>query len=104
MIEFLSAGGVFGITLGYVVMFTMARFYFGRQLAKVSTAAPLKSYLFKPLPLVCLFLVAGIAGEHAIALKAVATTLCIMVMLQSAYKVGGLKGSIARQKLRGGFQ
>jgi hypothetical protein len=96
VIDFLSADGVFAIALTYVVMFTLARLYWGHKLAKTSPVPSFTTYAYKPLPLIAIFLLADFLGDNAVALKCVATTLCLFFMFQSAFKVGGLRGALAR--------
>jgi hypothetical protein len=99
MIDFLSNDAVFLIAIGYVGFFTVGRFYFGQKLMKVATQPMLKTYLFKPAPLVAMFVLADLFGEHSAVLKAVATTLCMFVMFHAAFKIGCLRGSLARHRL-----
>jgi hypothetical protein len=99
MIDFLSNDAVFAIALAYVGILTGGRFFFGLKIAKFSKAPPLKSYLFKPLPIVTMFMAANWLGDDATALKAAATTLCLLVMCHSAFKIGGLRGLMARNRL-----
>jgi hypothetical protein len=98
MIEFLSDSAVFGITLVYVSAFMFVRYYIGKKLDKYSDAPALHTYLFKPLPMMVMFLIADWLGDSSTALKAVATTLCLFIMCHAAYKIGGLLRLLASQR------